>query len=127
MRGGGLLLGAKALGAPTLREFLALSGTVGTVAVSVDGAVAVFGLVGTSALGTASTRTVNYAPVTGVSATGGIGNVVVSGNVDILATGLVAISAVGTVNVWGEVDTNQTPDWQGITNTQSPNWQEIAA
>jgi hypothetical protein len=55
-----------------------------------------------------------------------------------LVTGVEAIGTIGTVLVWGEIDDNQSPNWQDITSiqdplwgtvndTQDPDWQNIAA
>jgi len=49
-----------------------------------------------------------------------------------------AVGQVGAVNVWGDVDDTQNPDWQNlntaqtsgwnsVTDTQDPNWERIAA
>jgi len=67
-----------------------------------------------------------------------LGTVVVKANADISVTGLVAVGYIGTVNVWGEVDDTQDPNWQSIntgqgsswdsiTDIQDPNWERIAA
>ena len=75
-------------------------------------------------------------PVTGVAATGAIGTVATLGDVNVTLTGVSATSALGTiitgisvsfevtgvsasglirpVNVWGPIDTSQTPAWQDI-------------
>ena len=55
-----------------------------------------------------------------------------------LVTGVEAIGTIGTVLVCGEIDDNQSPNWQDITSiqdplwgtvndTQDPDWQNIAA
>jgi len=65
-----------------------------------------------------------------------LGTVVAKANADIPVTGLVAVGYIGTVNVWGEVDDTQDPNWQSIntgqgsnwgaiTDTQDPSWQNV--
>jgi hypothetical protein len=51
-----------------------------------------------------------------------LGIVATSANADISVTGLAATGIIGFANVWGEVDDDQTPNWQAITTTQSPSW-----
>ena len=36
------------------------------------------------------------------------------------------LSGITGVNVWGLVDTSQTPNYQTISTTQSPDWSEVA-
>jgi len=77
-------------------------------------------------------------PVTGLQGNAELGTVVVSANADVPVVGLAATGIIGFVNVWGEVDDDQTPNWtpiastqspswDGVSETQTPNWQDIAA
>jgi len=77
-------------------------------------------------------------PVTGLQGNAELGTVVVSANADVPVVGLAATGIIGFVNVWGEVDDDQTPNWtpiastqspswDGVSETQNPNWQDIAA
>ena len=36
------------------------------------------------------------------------------------------LSGITGVNVWGLVNTSQTPNYQIISTTQSPDWNEVA-
>ena len=76
--------------------------------------------------------------VTGLQGNAKLGTVVVSANADVPVVGLAATGIIGFVNVWGEVDDDQTPNWtpiastqspswDGVSETQNPNWQDIAA
>ena len=38
-----------------------------------------------------------------------------------------SVGLVGVVNVWGEVNDAQDPNWQGITISQSSNWNSIVS
>ena len=61
-------------------------------------------------------------PVTGLQGNAELGNVATSANADVSVTGLAATGIIGAVNVWGEVDDDQTPDWQAIDDSQTPIW-----
>jgi len=39
---------------------------------------------------------------------------VVLGDAVILVTGVAATGVAGTINIWGEIDTAQNPNWQEI-------------
>ena len=102
------------------------------IEVSVDGASAA------ASIGTATTLIGKFIDVTGVSATGFLGVPSVSGGASALITGLsgtaelgdgylvsitakmeitsgvLGIGTAGTTLVWGEVDTDQTPNWDII-------------
>ena len=67
-------------------------------------------------VGTVTVDAAANASVTGVAATGEIGNVVVWSQ----------IIPAQNAN-WGNLTPSQTPDWQGIAASQTPDWQEIAA
>ena len=65
--------------------------------------------------------------MTGVNAVGVIGNVDVKGSAVVNLTGVRTRVRLNRVNVWGLVDTAQTPNWADITPSQSPNWTEVQA
>ena len=66
--------------------------------------------------------------VTSVAATGSVGSVTVTAGTGatIEAAGIEATGGAGTINIWGPVDTSQTPSWTAITDSQTPNWSEVA-
>ena len=76
--------------------------------------------------------------VTGLQGNAKLGTVSTSANADIPVVGLAAIGIIGPVNVWGEVNNDQTPNWtpiasaqtpawDNVSETQTPDWQDIAA
>ena len=66
--------------------------------------------------------------VTSGVATGSVGSVTVSAGsgATIEASGIAATGGTGTINIWGPVDTSQTPSWTAVTDSQTPNWSEVA-
>jgi hypothetical protein len=74
----------------------------------------VTGVEATGAIGTPLIREGCTAFPTGVSVTGAVGSVVVSGDASILVTGVAATGIAGILNIWGEIDTAQNPNWQEI-------------
>jgi hypothetical protein len=66
--------------------------------------------------------------VTSVAATGSVGSVTVTAGTGatIEAAGIEATGGAGTINIWGPVDTSQTPSWTAVTDSQTPNWSEVA-
>jgi len=53
-------------------------------------------------------------PVTGLQATGSIGQVTVNAAANVSVTGVQSVGQVGTVSFWLEIDTSQTPNWVEI-------------
>jgi hypothetical protein len=51
-----------------------------------------------------------------------LGTPVASADADVPVTGLQAQGYLGVVNIWGEIDDNQSPNWQDITSIQDPLW-----
>jgi hypothetical protein len=42
-------------------------------------------------------------------------------------TGVAGTSALGNaINVWGLVNTSQTPDWNTVSDTQTPDWSTVS-
>ncbi len=66
--------------------------------------------------------------VTSVAATGSVGSVTVTAGTGatIEAAGIEATGGAGTINIWGPVDTSQTPSWTPVSDSQTPNWSEVA-
>ena len=66
--------------------------------------------------------------VTSVAATGSVGSVTVTSGTGatIESAGIEATASAGTINIWGPVDTSQTPSWTAVTDSQTPNWSEVA-
>jgi hypothetical protein len=106
--------------------------------VSVDGSEAV------GAVGTVAINGVEFA-LTGVSATGDVGNVTIAITTDVAVSGVEGTAEVGDVSVdtssvaftvtgvqaqgfvgspflWGEVSDNQGASWQNVTDSNSPLW-----
>jgi len=71
-----------------------------------------FGL--TATIGVTSQRLVNRIDVTGISANGRLDNVNLSGDANVSITGVSTTANLGNELVWGEINTNQTPNWQTI-------------
>jgi len=57
-----------------------------------------------------------------VTGTALLGTPVASADANVSVTGLQAQGYVGLTTVWGEIDDNQSPNWQDITSTQDPLW-----
>jgi len=136
------LAGTTGLGSATVIEGTGVSvpvtGDAGTSALGsvtvVEGtgvSVNVTGNAGTTGLGSATVTADANVPISLTPRLrSGLGNVtVVEGSgTTVNVTG---VEAQGQTNVftlvWGEIDTNQTPNWTDVTTTQTPNWTEIAA
>ena len=71
------------------------------------------------------TGTANIFP-TGLQANAKLGIITTSANADILVVGLAATGIIGFVNVWGEINDDQTPNWTPIANTQNPEWGTVS-
>ena len=65
-------------------------------------------------LGIFSISLVNKIDVTGFSASSNVGNVSIIINSTSNVTGFGLVASLGNNLVWGEIDTNQTPNWQEI-------------
>ena len=72
------------------------------------------GVAATSALGTVTTLgDVNVAP-TGIAANSALGDIITGISVTFAITGVSGTGVIGTTNVWGLIDTEQTPNWEEI-------------
>jgi len=63
--------------------------------------------------------------VTGVFATGAVGEVEVVGNAAVYPLGVSAIAHAGYGLVWSAVDDIQTTDWHNINDLQDPGWTPV--
>ena len=82
----------------------------------------------TSGLGSVSALAGTIVSVTSGVATGSVGSVTVTAGsgATIEASGIAATGGTGTINIWGPVDTSQTPSWTPVSDSQTPNWSEVA-
>ena len=87
---------------------------------------AVTGVAGTGAVGTVAVGAV--VTVTGPSAgTASVGTVTSTGDANATVTGLSAAGLAGSVLVWGEITPSQNSNFSAITPSQTPSWTDIAA
>ena len=118
-------MGTSALGTvtPEADAKVALSGvtaTLGNVSVLIDAEATIIissGLAGTSALGTATTRTANVIRVSALLQAFGQCPLTLTpraGATVTLTTGVSATASVSTLNVWSPVIDSQTPNWRDI-------------
>jgi hypothetical protein len=47
-------------------------------------------------------------------------------DVTVLVTGVLATGGIGQVNVWGQIDDSQSANWQDVNNTQTPTWVAVS-
>jgi hypothetical protein len=66
-------------------------------------------------------------PVTGLQAQCRVGAVLVSAGATAFLTGVSATGQVGNVLIWSVINDGQNPNWSDINDTQTPTWVEIAA
>ena len=64
--------------------------------------------------------------INGVSATGSLGSVTVVAKATATLTGLSATGEVGEPFVWSLIDETQTPNYTNIDETQTPGWEDVA-
>ena len=72
------------------------------------------GQAGTSALGTATTKTDNRFQTANFNANGLVGSVTFNCKASVTLTGLSATGEVGSPFKWEEIDDNQTPNWKEV-------------
>ena len=86
----------------------------------------VTGVAGTGAVGTVAVGAV--VTVTGPSAgTASVGTVTSEGDANANVTGLSATGSVGSVLLWGQIIPSQNSQFSAITVSQTPSWTNIAA
>ena len=56
-----------------------------------------------------------------------LGSVTVVFGTTLTLTGVSATGAIGNVNIWALIDTSQTPNWAAISTSQTPNWENVSA
>jgi hypothetical protein len=111
---------------------------LGVVATSADANVPATGLAATGVVGDVFVAFGIVVQVTGLQSSASVGIVVATAAADVQVSGLAATGVTGPVNVWGEIDDNQTPNWTpiasaenpswvGVPETQNPDWQDVAA
>ena len=100
------------------------TGATGTVAFNNRSNVYPIGVVGTSQLGIVTEKTVNYAPVSTVSATGQVGTVRLNSGYRV--TGVSAEVKVNSVIVWGDVNTGPTAVWVPVDDSQTSGWTPVS-
>jgi len=105
-----------------------LAGSVGSLAVLVDGEanVVLTGQSSTSALGTASLITNNNLSVTLNASVSALGSVSTDCKSNVTLVGQELTSSLGAILVWSRIDENQTPNYTSVTGTQTPSWVEVA-
>jgi hypothetical protein len=118
-------VGTSALGTvtPQAEAKVSLTGasaTLGNVSVLIDAEATIIissGLAGTSALGTATTRTVNVVRISTVQQAFGECPLTLTPNAQAkvtLTTGLSATGELGHVFKWEDIDESQTPNWTDV-------------
>jgi len=89
--------------------------SLGTVSTVIGKFVDVTGVSAAGFLGSPSVGGGASALITGVSGTFELGDFLVTGNASVaLTSGVSGFGTSGTTLVWGEVDTDQTPNWDII-------------
>ena len=103
-----------------------MTGGVGSVGVYAP-AVFVTGVSASGEVGDVALSISSPVSVTGLSATCSVGSVTLSISSPVSVAGVSATGYVGTVLVWDQIVPSQNPNWGNIAPSQSPVWIEIAA
>tara|TARA_R100000900_G_C3298093_1_gene157154 strand:+ start:378 stop:764 length:387 start_codon:yes stop_codon:yes gene_type:complete len=91
------------------------AGSLGTVAAVVGKVINVTGVSAAVFLGVPSVSGGASALITGLSGTAELGDFLVNANASVTITlGVSGIGTAGKTFIWGEVDTDQTPNWDII-------------
>ena len=77
-------------------------------------AVYVTGVVGTTALGTATVNADANVTATGVEGVTALGTIAVTVSIDVLVIGVQGIGEIGAFMVWSDIDTAQTNRWVDV-------------
>jgi hypothetical protein len=98
---------------------------ISTVVVNVS--VNVTGVEGTGNVGTVSVAISIDALATGVSGLSSVGAVTVSvtSETNVYVTGVSATGYVGSVLLWNPVDDGQTPNWVIVDDSHSASWTQV--
>ena len=102
------------------------NGKVGIV--YLDGAGGGAAVTSTGNIGDESIISNNILPITGQAATGAVGteSVTAAAGVDITGESILGTLGQTGVNIWGLIDTSQSPSYSIINTSQTPNWEEVA-
>mgnify|MGYP003643524479 FL=1 len=76
--------------------------------------VEVAGLAMTMGVGTVSLRTANFFSIAGVGTTFSVGATEFTSSLNVRPTGVAGTLGVGTVNIYEQIDTEQTPNYNDI-------------
>jgi len=74
----------------------------------------VAGLAMTMGVGTVSLRTANFFSIAGVGTTFSVGATEFTSSLNVRPTGVAGTLGVGTVNIYEQIDTEQTPNYNDI-------------
>jgi len=74
----------------------------------------VAGLAMTVGLGTVSLETKNFFPIVGVGTTFSLGATTFTSSLNVRPAGVAGTLGVGTVNIYEQIDTEQTPNYNDI-------------
>ncbi len=88
--------------------------------------VPVTGVSATGVIGDVTIYLLLVVSATGVQVIGVIGDVVVTGTAFVYPIGVVAYGLIGPVNVWGLVIDGQVPNWTIIADGQTPTWAAVS-
>ena len=81
----------------------------------------------TSALGSPQLVTNNFLSVAGLSTTSALGTVTPTAAAGVTLIGLTSVTIdLGVTLVYGEIDTNQDPNYNVISDAQAPAWNVIS-
>ena len=99
---------------------------IGTVAAQGFAVVGVSAVASTIGLGDETLITNNNLSVSGFEATVNEGTVDPDAKAVVYATGIQGEALLKSVQVWGLINTDQTPNYATISGSQTPNWEEVA-
>jgi predicted metal-dependent enzyme (double-stranded beta helix superfamily) len=77
-------------------------------------------------VGSVTTIGVNRIVPDGQEATASVGDIQPVAGAIVQVTGVGASASVGFINVYGEIDTNQTPNYTVVDDSQTPSYSEIS-
>jgi len=101
------------------------TGAIGSVVTIGDANVSLTGEEATGAVGSVTIAFGVIVDVTGTSAASSVGDVTVDTETVALVTGVSAAGKIGNVFLWGQIDTDQDPNYNQIDDSQTPTWTEI--
>jgi len=144
------LISGLGVGGSVIAILPSLSGTVGSVSVSIDGEANVSiplddegegqlgapvikansdvvptGQAATGGVGVVTTATFNTVPVSGFSATTAVGEPTIIAKATAVPDSVLATTSVGTPNIWTLVDDDQTAGYNTINTAQSPSYSSV--